>query len=202
MTLKLPRLQVASPIVNLSSGRPLGAFSRFWDQFATAIENSVSAIGLVGFVVSDGTTTISRSLVAGTGLSIANGDGSTGNPTYSLANTAVAPGSFGDATHVPAYTVDAQGRLTHAANIAITFPAAPVSSVFGRTGAVVLLSADVISALGFTPANKAGDTFSGIVDVTAGVKLGAFTSNADAPITGYVTVMDSTGTARKLATIA
>ena len=37
---------------------------------------------------------------------------------------------------------------------------------------------------------------------TGTVKFGAFTSNADAPITGYVTIKDSGGTTRKLAVIA
>lgn len=41
-----------------------------------------------------------------------------------------------------------------------------VASFNGRTGAVVLLSGDVTGALGFTPANKAGDTFTGVVNVT------------------------------------
>lgn len=51
-------------------------------------------------------------------------------------------------------------------------------------------------------ADKAGDTFSGPVILSGGVRLGAYTANADAPVVGYVTVMDSTGAARKLAVIA
>lgn len=41
----------------------------------------------------------------------------------------------------------------------------PVTSVFGRTGDVTLQSADVVTALGYTPANRAGDTFTGNVQV-------------------------------------
>jgi len=41
-----------------------------------------------------------------------------------------------------------------------------VASFNGRTGTVVLTSGDVTTALGFTPANKAGDTFTGVVNVT------------------------------------
>ena len=37
-----------------------------------------------------------------------------------LPNTAVTPGSYGDATHVAAFTVDAQGRLTAASNVAVS----------------------------------------------------------------------------------
>ena len=39
-----------------------------------------------------------------------------------LSNTAVTAGTFGNATNVPQFTVDAQGRLTAAADVAITFP--------------------------------------------------------------------------------
>lgn len=46
-----------------------------------------------------------------------------------------------------------------------------VVSVFGRTGAVSLLLADVLTALGFTPANKAGDNFTGQVGIKNGNQL-------------------------------
>ena len=37
---------------------------------------------------------------------------------------------------------------------------------------------------------------------TGNVRFGALTANADAPITGYITIKDSGGTTRKLAVIA
>lgn len=40
--------------------------------------------------------------------------------TLTLANTAVTPTTYGDATHVPQLTVDSKGRLTLVANVAIT----------------------------------------------------------------------------------
>lgn len=95
-----------------------------------------------GIVVSTDPTvggTVTRSLAAGTGLSVTNADGTLGNPAFALANTAVTPNPYGDSTHVGAFTVDAQGRLTAASSVAIAYP---VTSVFGRTGAVVAATND------------------------------------------------------------
>ncbi len=67
-------------------------------------------------------------VVTGTGVLT-----STGNNTIQaseLANTAVIGGSYGDGTHVGAFTVDAQGRLTAASSVTIT-GAAPTGSAGG-----------------------------------------------------------------------
>ena len=56
-------------------------------------------------------------VLAGTGLS--GGGALTGNVTLNLANTAVTAGTYGNATFVSQITVDAQGRITSASNVAI-----------------------------------------------------------------------------------
>jgi len=53
-------------------------------------------------------------------------------------------GSFGTATNVGQFTVNAKGLITAAANVAITFP---VTSVNAKVGVVVLDSSDVRSAV-------------------------------------------------------
>jgi hypothetical protein len=51
--------------------------------------------------------------------------------------------------------------------------ASGVLSFNTRTGAVTLSSGDVTTALGYTPANKAGDTFTGAVNFTGGTRVAA-----------------------------
>ncbi|QTX19897.1 hypothetical protein [Comamonas aquatica] len=61
---------------------------------------------------------VTRKINAGTGLS--GGGDLSADRTIALANTAVAAGSYGSATVVPTFTVDAQGRLTAAGTATIT----------------------------------------------------------------------------------
>jgi hypothetical protein len=83
----------------------------------------------------------SLTITPGTGLS-GGGVVSLGTTTtLNLANTSVTAGSYGSATQIPTFTVDAQGRLTNAGTIAV--PTAPVTSVNGQTGVVSLTTTNV-----------------------------------------------------------
>lgn len=67
----------------------------------------------------------SITLTAGTGISV----GTAPNYTVGLANTAVSNGSYGSATQVATFTVDAQGRLTAAASTAIAIAQSQVTNL-------------------------------------------------------------------------
>ena len=100
--------------------------------------NSVISVngqtGVVTLAAADvGATPNTAYVVAGTGLS--GGGRLTGNVTVNLANTAVTAATYGNATSVSQITVDAQGRITNAANVTISIPGmGTVTNVATGTG--------------------------------------------------------------------
>jgi hypothetical protein len=66
-------------------------------------------------------------IIAGTGLT--GGGNLSANVNIALANTAVSAATYGNAANVGQFTVDAQGRITSASNVAISIAAANVSGL-------------------------------------------------------------------------
>ena len=147
---------------------------------------------------------LTRMVTAGTGLS--GGGALSANITINLANTAVTAAVYGSATQVSQITVDAQGRLTLAANVTIsvpistgvsglgtgvaTFLATPssanlIAAVTDETGTGALVFATsptlVTPALG-TPASGVATNLTG---TAAGLTAGTVTTNAN--LTGPIT---------------
>jgi hypothetical protein len=107
-------LSTGTLTLSLSNGKP--------DVTASGFQFNLSSDSGVGQVVELGGT---LQLLGGTGIT---GVGSaTDTVTFNLDNTAVTAASYGDASTVATFTVDAQGRLTAAADVTIDITASQVS---------------------------------------------------------------------------
>lgn len=120
-----------------------------------------------------------ESVTAGTGLS---GGGTSGAVTLNLANTAVTAGSYGGAGTVGTFTVDAQGRLTAAANSTISITASQVSD----------RATNLVTGLTGT-ANEITVSNSGVGAVTLSLPANVTISN-NLIVTGDLTVQGNTTT--------
>lgn len=147
----------------------------------------------------------SRLISTGTGLS--GGGDLTADRTISLANTAVTAGSYGLVASVAQFTVDAQGRITTAVNVAISIVSTAVSDFaagvrsvvltgLSITGGAITAADTVLSALGklqsqinAIPVVVVGGTT--VTEQTASV---ASTAVADTTISAFNVTAPATGT--------
>ena len=101
-----------------------------WEKIDTT-DAVLSVNGQTGVVVLTpadiGAAANTVNVIAGTGL--AGGGALTANVTLDLTNTAVTPGSYGSATQVSQVVIDAQGRVTSAANVSIAISNSAVSGL-------------------------------------------------------------------------
>lgn len=112
-------------------------------------------------------------VLAGTGLS--GGGALTGNVTINLANTAVTAGTYGTATQVSQVTVDAQGRITSASNVAIAIANSAVSGLgtmsTQNANAVTITGGSVTANLTSNNVNLTGTTAASATFATSSLPL-------------------------------
>ena len=165
-----------------------------------------------GWVMTDPVTTVGTTAVnwvqfsgagtytAGTGLTL-NGS------QFSISNTTVTAGSYGNGDYVATFTVNSQGQLTSAANTAITANAANLTGTVLNSSVITssLTSVGTLSSLNVT-GNITGANLTSTRVITRTANNGATTSgtitpNADTSdqfnmigLTGTVTVNSPSGT--------
>jgi trimeric autotransporter adhesin len=142
------------------------------------LTNAVAtAISITNSQVSDFNAGIDARVSGGVGLTYTNG-------TIDLDNTAVTAGTYGSATNIPQFTVDAQGRITAASNIAV----ATNFTIAGNSG-----TADVVNGGETLTINGASGQLATTITnntVTVGIVDGA--SIANLSVTGTLTSDDIT----------
>jgi trimeric autotransporter adhesin len=129
-------------------------------------------------------------LTAGTGLT--GGGDLSANRTFALANTAVTAAAYGSATASPTFTVDAQGRLTAAANVTITPAFASITGLPSTLAGYGITDATPFSHIGSGGAQHANVVAGG----AAGFMTGADKTKLDGVATGATA---NTGTVTSVA---
>jgi hypothetical protein len=128
--------------------------------------------------------------LAGTGLTL-TGD------TFSITNTAVTAGAYGNGDYNATFTVNSQGQLTAAANVAITANAANLSgtTLASTINSSNLTSVGTLTTVAITGNATAGNLYANSGTVGASLLTGTLTSSAQPNITsiGNLTSLNVTG---------
>ena len=157
-----------------------------------------------GWVMTDPVTTVGTSPVtwvqfSGAGTYTA-GTGLTLNGTqFSISNTTVTAGSYGNGDYVATFTVNAQGQLTAAANTAITANAANLSGTTLNANIVnsSLTSVGTLGSLAVSGNATAANIYANSGTIGASLLTGTLTTAAQPNITsvGTLTSVSVTGNA-------
>ena len=112
--------------------------------------------------------------------------------TVDLTDTGVSSGTYGGATQIPTFTVDAEGRLTFAANVSIS----TTLSIAGDTGTdSIALASNTLTFVGgdgiTSAVNATGDNVTFFVDNTV-IRTTGGTISGDFAITGNLIVLGDT----------
>jgi hypothetical protein len=161
--------------VGTTGQRPAGVIGKMRYNSTDGAYEGYSAGAWRQFSLSGGVTQVNT----GTGLT---GGPITGIGTISLANTAVTAGAYGSSTEVGTFTVNAQGQLTAAANVAISATAiGAITTINGTPNEIdatgtTTVTLSLPTALTFTGKTVTGGTFTGTT-VTNATQTGGTINN-------------------------
>jgi len=166
---------VPTPTANAHAATKL-----YVDQAMSSVATAFTVAGDTGANLTITTGSDTFTLLGGTGLtSVAS---ATDTITINLDNTAVTAASYGNASTVATFTVDAQGRLTAAGNSAISITASQISDK----------GSNLVTSLSGT-ANEITVSNSGVGVVTIGLPSNVTIGN-NLVVTGDLTVQGNTTT--------
>jgi len=131
----------------------------------------------------------SRVYTAGTGLTLSGTE-------FSISNTAVTAGAYGDGDTVATFTVNEQGQLTVAANTVITANAANLTGTTLASGIVTssLTTVGTLGSLAVTGDITGGNIYANGGTISASALTGTLTTNAQPNITSVGTLSSLTVT--------
>ena len=131
----------------------------------------------------------SQTYSAGTGLTLSG-------TTFSISNTAVTAGSYGNGDSVATFTVNNQGQLTAAANVAITANAANLTGTTLSSTVVnsSLTSVGTLGSLSVTGNVTAGNFLGILANTTSNVRIPAAAGNVNISVGGNANILTVTGT--------
>ena len=121
-------------------------------SFSASIQENSVRLG------TDTTGDYVQNVIPGTGITVAGTPGETRDTTIGLADTAVTPSTYGGTDKVSVFTVDQQGRLTAASNVAIAIPASALTTdVVLGTGTSGDYVANLVAGTGISLSNLGGE---------------------------------------------
>ena len=186
---------VGNPVFSIADNPVLPGNGSVTLPVGTTGQRSAGVIGEVRYNSSDGayegySAGAWRQFSLSGGVTQVNtGTGLTGGPitgigTISLANTAVTAGAYGSSSQIGTFTVNAQGQLTAAANVAISASAiGAVTAVNGTANEITSSGTTTVTlslpaALTFSGKTITGGAFTG--GTINGTSIGATTANSGA----------------------
>lgn len=172
---------VPTPTANAHAATKL-----YVDQAVGAVSGSFTVAGDGG---SNQTVTLGDTLTISGGTGLTSAGSSTDTITINLDNTAVTAATYGNASAVATFTVDAQGRLTNAANTTISIVGSQVSDLGTAAVTSVTGTSNEITVSGTGSGPWTGAVTIGLPDdVTIGNTL---TVTGDLVVNGNTTTLNT-----------